>query len=80
MHSKIRVAAWAAAAVLTSSLSAQAVPVGSDAFDYADGTVVGQTGGTGWAYERTEEPTAGPSSASNWDLAGGTANARGFAP
>ena len=77
MHRNVRTAAWAAAAVLSSSVSAGAAPVGFEGFDYPDGTVVDQLGGTGWAYERTEEATAGPSSPSDWDLAGGTANVAG---
>ena len=74
MGSEIRLAAWAAAGVLVSSLSAAAAPVGSDAFDYPDGSVVDRAGGTGWAAERTDEAGAAPSAPSDWDGAGGTAN------
>ncbi len=54
-----------AAAALASP--ARAVIVGIDDFSYANGPIAGQTGGTGWAYERTDEPGAPPQSASNWD-------------
>ena len=77
MHRKIHLAAWAAAAVVSSSLSAGAAVVGFEGFDYPDGTVVDQAGGTGWAYERTQETGAVDSVPSDWDLAGGTANVVG---
>jgi hypothetical protein len=71
---EIRLAAWAAAGVLVSSLSARAEPVGSDAFNYLDGTIAGQTGGSGWAYERTDEPGAEAPAPSDWDVAFGAAD------
>ena len=77
MKSEIRLAAWAAAGVLLSSLSAGAAPVGTDTFDYPDGPIADRAGGAGWAYERTSEAAAVPSEPSDWDLAGGTANVVG---
>lgn len=74
MKSEIRVAAWAAAGVLVSALTAQGAPVGSDDFSYPGGPIAGQTGGTGWAAERTDEPGAAPSTPSDWDNVGGTAD------
>src|SRR5687768_7268440 len=77
MRSEIRLAAWAAAGVLVSSLSAGAAGVGSDAFDYPDGPIAGRAGGTGWAAERTDEPGAAPSAPSDWDNVGGTSDVVG---
>jgi hypothetical protein len=74
MKREIRLAAWAAAGVLMSSLSAGAAPVGSDSFNYPDGSIAGRTGGTGWAAERTNEVGAAPSAPSDWDVAFGTAD------
>ena len=75
MQPEIRSAAWAAAAVLATCVSAVAAPVGSESFDYPDGPISGLTGGTGWNVERTNEAAAGPSSPSDWDpTAAGTSN------
>ena len=41
--------------------------IATENFDYADGSVAGQTGGTGWNYERTDEPGAPAQTASNWN-------------
>jgi hypothetical protein len=71
---EIRLAAWAAAGVLASSLSANAAPVGSDTFDYLDGTIAGLAGGSGWDAERTDEPGAAASAPSDWDIPFGSAN------
>src|SRR5215213_2863444 len=79
MKREIRLAAWAAAGVLMSSLSAGAAPVGSDTFAYPDGTIAGRSGGTGWAAERYDEPGAPAPAASDWDVAFGTANIVGGA-
>ena len=51
-----------------------AAVVGVDSFTYADGSIAGLSGGTGWAYERTDEVGAPTQSASDWDVAFGTAN------
>lgn len=77
MRNEIRLAAWAAAGVLVSALTANAAPVGSDSFDYPDGSIGGRTGGTGWAAERTDEAGAPLSAPSDWDVAFGTANVSG---
>jgi hypothetical protein len=71
---EIRLAALAAAGVLVSSLSVNAAPVGSDSFDYPDGTIGGLSGGSGWANERTDEAGAEASAPSDWDVVGGTAD------
>lgn len=49
------------------SLASQAAVIATETFNYADGPVVGQTGGTGWNYERNDEAGAPPQSPSNWD-------------
>ena len=78
MKRQISLAAWAAAGVVLASVPVAGAPVGSDAFDYSDGPVAGNTGCTGWNVERTNEAAAGPSSASDWDpTAAGTANVVG---
>jgi len=77
MKREIRLAAWAAAAVLTSSLSAGAAVVGSDSFAYPDGPIQDRAGGTGWNVDRTDEAGAPPSAPSDWDNVGGTANVVG---
>lgn len=74
MKTEVRVAAWAAAGVLVSALTAQGAPVGSDNFTYPAGPIAGQAGGTGWAAERTDEPGAPASAPSDWDNVGGTAD------
>jgi hypothetical protein len=71
---EIQLAAWAAAGVMVSALTAGAAPVGSDNFTYPDGSIAGRTGGTGWAAERTDEPGAPPSAPSDWDVPFGNAN------
>ncbi len=53
------------------AFGAHATLIGSDSFSYADGALAGQTGGTGWTYERTDEAGAPAQSPSNWDLAFG---------
>ncbi|MCW1884920.1 hypothetical protein OKA04_09290 [Luteolibacter flavescens] len=53
-------------------LASQAALIATERFDYADGSVVGQTGGTGWNYERNDEPAAPPQSPSNWNNEFGT--------
>lgn len=50
-----------------------AAVVGFEDFSYANGSVVGQAGGQGWNYERTDEAGAPPQSASNWDSVSGAA-------
>lgn len=49
--------------------------IGFDSFSYADGAVAGQTGGTGWTYELTDEAGAPAQSPSNWDLVFGNSPA-----
>ena len=79
MKREIRLAAWAAAGVLMSSLSVGAAPVGSDSFDYPNGSIGDRAGGTGWAAERTNEVGAPPSGPSDWNVSFGTANVTGGA-
>lgn len=52
-------------------LATQAAIIATEDFNYTDGSVVGQTGGTGWNYERTNEPGAPAQTASNWNNAFG---------
>lgn len=52
-------------------LTSQAALIATEDFNYADGSVVGQTGGTGWNYERNDEPAAPAQSPSNWNNAFG---------
>lgn len=54
-----------------SSMASQATLIATDNFDYADGSVAGLSGGSGWNYERTDEPGAPAQSASDWDNAFG---------
>lgn len=54
------------------TLASQGALIATDNFDYADGSVVGLTGGTGWNYERTDEPGAPAQSPSNWNNAFGS--------
>lgn len=56
---------WIAAGLLP--ITAQAALVATENFNYPDGSVVGQAGGTGWNYERTNEDAAPPQTASNWN-------------
>lgn len=53
-------------ASLVLSATAHATVIGIDNFDYADGTINGQTGGTGWNNEFTDEAGAPPPTASDW--------------
>lgn len=48
-------------------LTGSAALIATENFDYADGSVVGQAGGTGWNYERNNEPDAPAQTASNWN-------------
>ncbi len=52
--------------------ASHAVVIGIDNFDYANGSIVGQSGGTGWNYERTNEAGAPAQTASNWNNVFGT--------
>ena len=74
MNREVRTAAWAAAGLLLSSLPAFAAPVGSDLFDYENGSIADRAGGTGWAAERFDEAGAPPSGPSDWNVAFGNAN------
>lgn len=53
-------------------LAGHAALIATDSFDYADGSIVGQTGGTGWNYERNDEAGAPTQTASNWNNVFGT--------
>jgi hypothetical protein len=77
MKREIQLAAWAAAGVMVSALSAGAASVGTDNFTYPDGSIAGRTGGTGWAFKQTTEDGAPASAPSDWDVAFGTANVTG---
>ena len=74
MNREVRTAAWAAAGLLLSALPAFAEPVGTDLFNYENGSIADRAGGTGWAAERFNEPAAAPSAPSDWNVAFGTAN------
>ena len=57
-------------ALITSGLlplASQAALIATENFDYADGNIAGQTGGTGWTYERTDEAGAPTQTPSNWN-------------
>lgn len=56
-----------------------AAVVGVENFNYADGAINGQTGGTGWVYERTDEAGAPAQTPSNWNNVGGAPNVVGNA-
>ncbi|MCW1924392.1 hypothetical protein OKA05_17630 [Luteolibacter arcticus] len=61
--------------LITSGLlpvASQAALIATENFDYADGSVVGQAGGTGWTYERTDEAGAPLQTPSNWNNEFGT--------
>jgi hypothetical protein len=58
----------AVASALASGLTAGAALVGSDRFDYPDGSIDGGAGGVGWSAERTDEPGAPPPAPSDWDM------------
>jgi hypothetical protein len=77
MKREIRLAAWVAAGALMASVSASAAPVGSDSFDYPNGSIADRAGGTGWAAERNDEVGAAPSGPSDWNVAFGTADVVG---
>jgi len=77
MKREIQLAAWAAAGVMMSAMTAGAVPVGTDNFTYPDGSIAGRAGGTGWAFKQTTEDGAPASAPSDWDVAFGTANVTG---
>ena len=67
-----------AVAAATAS-SAHAIVVGVEQFNYPNGTIANQAGGTGWAYERTDEPGAPAIAPSDWDNVGGTPSVSGSA-
>jgi hypothetical protein len=56
--------------LITSGLlpvASQAALIATENFNYADGNIAGQAGGTGWNYERANENDAPPQTASNWN-------------
>jgi hypothetical protein len=59
------ISSWIASGFLT--LASEAALIATENFDYADGSVVGQAGGTGWNYEQTDEPGAPAQSPSDWN-------------
>ncbi|MES2705501.1 MAG: hypothetical protein V4726_02750 [Verrucomicrobiota bacterium] len=71
--SRVMIFGFAAAALS----SAGAAVVGFDGFAYANGAIAGQTGGTGWNYERTDEAGAPAPTASNWDALTGAPQVTG---
>ncbi|QJE95123.1 PEP-CTERM sorting domain-containing protein [Luteolibacter luteus] len=54
------------------TLASQAALIATENFDYVDGSVAGQTGGTGWNYERNDEAGAPAQSPSTWNSAFGS--------
>ena len=48
-------------------LATHAALIATEDFGYDDGSIVGQAGGTGWNYERTDEPGAPSQLPSNWN-------------
>lgn len=69
-------------ALITTGLlpvASHAAVIGTESFDYADGNIAGQTGGTGWDYERTDEAEAPAQTASNWNDTFGGAQVVGSA-
>lgn len=75
--SRRQIAFLGAGLVLTHSASAAVV--GIENFDYADGAINGQTGGTGWVYERNDEAGAPAQTPSTWNNVGGAPNVVGGA-
>ena len=47
--------------------ASEAALIATEAFNYPDGSVADLSGGTGWAYERTDEAGAPAQSPSDWD-------------
>jgi MYXO-CTERM domain-containing protein len=74
MKREIQLAAWAAAGVMVSAMTAGAASVGTDNFTYPDGSIADRAGGTGWAFKQYPEAGAPASAPSDWDAAGGAAN------
>ncbi len=64
---KLLTSSAALAAIVLASTPSSAAIIGIEGFDYNDGPIAGQTGGTGWDYLRTAEPDAAPQSPSNWN-------------
>lgn len=56
-----------------------AAVIGVENFSYPDGAIAGQTGGTGWNYERTDEAGAPVQAPSDWDSTSGTPSVLGGA-
>ncbi|WP_193214046.1 PEP-CTERM sorting domain-containing protein [Luteolibacter marinus] len=57
-------------ALITTGLipaASHAALIATENFDYSNGSIAGQSGGTGWNYERTDEPAAPAQTASNWN-------------
>lgn len=52
-------------------LSSHAALIATENFEYSDGSIVGQTGGTGWNYERNDEAGAPGQLPSTWNSAFG---------
>lgn len=57
----------AALCLAFSAVPAFAAVIGTEPFDYPDGGIAGQAGGTGWDYLRTAEPDAAPQAPSDWN-------------
>lgn len=51
--------------------SANAVIIGSDSFNYADGTIDGQNGGTGWAWHNANGTQSNSGGVSTWGIGAG---------
>jgi len=66
------------ATLLLASLALAAAPataavIATDSFDYANGSIEGQAGGTGWNNEFVDEVGAPPQAPSDWDVVFGSA-------
>lgn len=53
-------------------MASQAALIATENFNYANGSIVDLSGGTGWTYEGTDEPGAPVQTPSDWDNAFGS--------
>lgn len=66
-----------AAILLGSALASEAVIVGVETFDYPNGPIEGQSGGSGFDYDNLNDSATG--SVSDWDVVGGSPSVLGGA-
>lgn len=56
------------ASLALGTAQSMAAVIATDSFNYPDGPIAGQTGGTGWNNEFTDEPGAPPQAPSDWNV------------